>query len=308
MKYRVEPGLYALGEPKQSDPVLVSANYRLSFNHLRGSLTGRNAWILALDTKGINVWCAAGKGTFGTRELVSRIGSSGLEGVVSHRTLIVPQLGASGVCAHEVKKQTGFSVRFGPVRARDLPEYLDNNYKATSAMRRVRFSLADRLALVPMELFPALKESLFVLIVIAAAAGLSSGGILFAPAIQFTLPFVLAALVSLACGTVLVPVLLPWIPGRAFSFKGFIVGLAGAACLPLSGIIGHGNVFITLFAAIAVPAYSSFRAFTFTGSTTFTNPSGVKAEIKIAWPAYLASACVATLLLVLAFLKQRGIV
>jgi len=36
-------------------------------------MPGRNLWILILDTKGVNVWCAAGKGTFGTEELVFRI-------------------------------------------------------------------------------------------------------------------------------------------------------------------------------------------------------------------------------------------
>jgi hypothetical protein len=39
------------------------------------------------DTKGINVWCAAWKGTFGTEELIRRIETSGLAAVVSHRTL-----------------------------------------------------------------------------------------------------------------------------------------------------------------------------------------------------------------------------
>ena len=69
MRYRVDPGLYSLGNPDSSSPVFVSANYRLSFNALRGSLKNSNCWILVLDTKGINVWCAAGKGTFGTEEL-----------------------------------------------------------------------------------------------------------------------------------------------------------------------------------------------------------------------------------------------
>jgi CO dehydrogenase/acetyl-CoA synthase gamma subunit (corrinoid Fe-S protein) len=66
MYYRVDPGLYAVGSPNTDSPVLVSANYKLSFNTLRSNLDGLDAYILVLDTKGINVWCAAGKGTFGT--------------------------------------------------------------------------------------------------------------------------------------------------------------------------------------------------------------------------------------------------
>ena len=78
MHYTVEPGLYAVGKPDERSPVLVTANYKLSFDKLRNELTGRNVWILVLDTKGINVWCSAGKGTFGTMELVGRIESTGL--------------------------------------------------------------------------------------------------------------------------------------------------------------------------------------------------------------------------------------
>lgn len=65
MSYKVPPGLYAVGQPNQDSPVLVSANYKLSFDMLRKELAGLDAWIMVIDTKGINVWCAAGKGTFG---------------------------------------------------------------------------------------------------------------------------------------------------------------------------------------------------------------------------------------------------
>ena len=61
-RYTVEPGLYAMGDPGPDSPVLATANYKLTFDHLRRAIRGRDAWILVLDTKGINVWCAAGKG------------------------------------------------------------------------------------------------------------------------------------------------------------------------------------------------------------------------------------------------------
>jgi hypothetical protein len=78
MNYKVEPGVYSIGTPDDTSPVLVSANYKLTFDKLRGKLSGLDCWLLILDTKGINVWCAAGEGTFGTDELVARIESSGL--------------------------------------------------------------------------------------------------------------------------------------------------------------------------------------------------------------------------------------
>ena len=147
MAYTVPPGLYVLGDPDPASPVFVSANYKMSFDRLRSALEGLNGWLLVLDTKGINVWCAAGKGTFGTDELIDRIELTGLAGIVSHRTLILPQLGAPGIAAHEVVKRSGFKVVYGPVRASDLPAFLEAGMKASPGMRKVRFALTDRAVL-----------------------------------------------------------------------------------------------------------------------------------------------------------------
>ncbi len=92
MRYTVPPGLYAVGNPTDKSPVFVSANYKMSFDRLRSVLGEIDAWLMVIDTKGINVWCAAGKRTFGTEEMVRRIKAVRLDEVVSHRRLIVPQL------------------------------------------------------------------------------------------------------------------------------------------------------------------------------------------------------------------------
>lgn len=57
--YKIEPGIYAVGNPDSMSPVLVSSNYKMSFDVLRRELFGIDAWILVIDTRGINVWCAA---------------------------------------------------------------------------------------------------------------------------------------------------------------------------------------------------------------------------------------------------------
>ena len=114
----VDPGLYAVGHPTPESPVLVSANYKMSFDRLRSQLTGLTHGCLVLDTRGVNVWCSAGKGTFGTDEIVGRVRANRLGEIVSHRTLVVPQLGAPGVAAHQVKNRCGFRVVYGPVQGR----------------------------------------------------------------------------------------------------------------------------------------------------------------------------------------------
>lgn len=125
-KYWVEPGLYKFGNPNSDSEVFISANYKLSFDILRKNLKGLNAWILVLDTKGINVWCAAGKGTFGTSELIRQIEIAKMQDMVKHRRIIVPQLGAPGIAGYALKTRAGFNVKFGPVRASDIKEYIDS--------------------------------------------------------------------------------------------------------------------------------------------------------------------------------------
>ena len=150
--YRISPGLYGVGNPGQESPVLVTANYKLTFDALRCELAGQDVWILALDTRGVNVWCASAHKTFGTGELVQRIETSSLGKVVSHRQLIVPQLGASGVNGQAVKVASGFEVIWGPIRAGDIPLFMANANKADPAMRKLTFTLGERLVLAPVEL------------------------------------------------------------------------------------------------------------------------------------------------------------
>ncbi len=95
MDYKIHPGLYAFGNPDRQSPVLVTANYKMSFDRLREAISERSAWLLVLNTEGINVWCAAGKETFGTTELVRRIALTGLDKIVDHRRLVLPQLARS---------------------------------------------------------------------------------------------------------------------------------------------------------------------------------------------------------------------
>ena len=103
MRYFIAPGLYGVGNPNTDSPVFVTANYKMTFDRLRKECDGLDAWILVVDTKGINVWCAAGKGTFSAEEITRRIKITRLVEIVTHKKLIIPQLAAPGVAAHLVK-------------------------------------------------------------------------------------------------------------------------------------------------------------------------------------------------------------
>jgi len=283
MHYTVAAGLYAVGQPGSQSPVLVSANYKLTFDQLRRELAGRDVWLLLLETFGINVWCAAGKGTFGTLELINRINRTGLPTLVAHRTLIVPQLGAPGIAAHEVKKATGFKVHYGPIRAEDLPEFLDRGMEVTPAMRRARFNLRDRLVLIPVEVVQAWKPTLIICLLIVVVCALAVRDFRFFSLLPVGLPPTVLYLVALLAGSVVTPILLPWIPGRAFSLKGAQVGLLSAilAALVMGSTWKVADLVALLF---VVPAITAYFALNFTGCTTFTSLSGVEKEMRIALP------------------------
>jgi acetyl-CoA decarbonylase/synthase complex subunit gamma len=291
MSYGMTPGLYAMGEPTAESSVLVTANYKLTVDVLRRELGGRDLWILVLDTANVNVWCAAGKGTFGTEEVVRRIEATRLSERVTRRRLILPQLGAPGVAAHEVKKRSGFDVVYGPVRAADLPAFLDSGEQATLEMRHVTFPLLDRLVLTPVELqhsfFPVFLLALLVLLAPAIWHGLPDG------VGEFGLRGLLATLVGWLGGCVLGPALLPWLPGRAFWVKGIWLGVALALVLALVGV-AKGTI-PALGGVLWLGGGVSFLLMNFTGCTTFTSLSGAKTELR-ALPGQIAGVVIGLVL------------
>jgi len=171
--------------------------------------------------------------------------------------------------SHEVRRRSGFRVEYGPVRVIDLPEYL-KNHRATPEMRRVRFSLPDRLVLIPVEL-------IHVLLPMAIAGAL----------VFFVLGILASAgtVAAILAGAVLFPIMLPWLPTPDFSVKGFILG--GLVALPfilrmlLGGADGvwWSRALWALIFGLAMPPVTAYLALNFTGSTPFTSRSGVRREM-----------------------------
>jgi hypothetical protein len=300
-KYRVSPGLYGVGCPDDKSPVLVTANYKLTFDALRKELSNLNLWILVLDTKGINVWCAAGKGTFGTEELIQRINLVQLSKVVSHKTLILPQLGAPGVAAHQVTKKTGFKIVYGPVKAADIPTFLNNKLKATEDMRKVQFTLKDRLMVIPVEFNHGLKLIPILFVLLLAFNLVNPGEIRFAEAFFQSLANFIPYLVAFVLGTVGIAALLPYIPFRSFALKGLLLGVVWAAI-----VIKYNSTFQFPDSTLALTAHSlfiisitSFWGLNFTGSTTYTSLSGVQKETIYTIPVVITASLLGLILLII---------
>jgi hypothetical protein len=293
--YMVTPGLYAVGKPDQESDVFVTANYKLSFDTLRKNLSGVNGWILVLDTKGVNVWCAAGKGTFGTKELISRITLISLDKVVNHKRLILPQLSATGVAAYKVKEETGFNIQYGPVRASDIKKFISNGYRADKGMRKVTFGFKDRIKLIPNDFMYSKFYLLGAMAVLFLISGLSVNGLSFRNFSVAGGPVILKVFLAYFAGIVLTPMFLPYIPGRHFSLKGFFAGTM--IFLILLSLESAGSNFIKKISwFFIITAISSFTAMNFTGSSTYTSLSGVKKEMKISVPIQIGFALIGIVL------------
>ena len=305
LAYAIPPGLYASGKPSAEAPVLVTANYKLTVDVLRRAIAGIDAWLLVLDTRGINVWCAAGKGTFGTTELVNRIAVCRLPELVSHRTIIVPQLGAPGIAAHQVLAASGFRVVYGPVRAHDLPKFLQLGMQASQEMRTVTFNLAERLTVVPVEIMHWGKWLAAIIVAAAASAALGAGNV--------SLPFwgasALRLLIAFAGGALLGPALFPWLPGRAFAAKGAFSGLLALAIMLAAGLLpmdGLVNKLQTGGWALLTLSISSFLMLSYTGSSPYTSFSGTQVETRIGIRLQWAAGIAGMALLILPMFFERG--
>ena len=293
-QYKIAPGLYGIGSPGSDSPVLVTANYKLTFDALRRELGSLNAWILVIDTRGINVWCAAGKALFSTQEVVKWIQQTRLNTVVEHHQIILPQLGATGVTAESVRKESGFKVIWGPVQARDIRHFITNGCQADETMRRITFTLPERLVLVPVELSHLPKPTIWVLLAIFIISGIGTGVFSIYTAWSRGLMALTAYAAGVLGGAVAAPILLPWIPGRAFALKGTLTG----SVTGLLVILAFNKNLVWIDAAalfIFTVAVSSFLAMNFTGSTPFTSPSGVEKEMRRAIPLQAALALVAVI-------------
>ena len=239
--------------------------------------------MLVIDTRGINVWCAAGKGTFSTEEISYQVNRTGLANIVSHRTLILPQLAAPGVVRHQLPKSCGFRGKYGPIRIEDLPAFLNDETQDNQRLRSITFSLKDRAVLIPVELQLILKPLLLILICVTVFSGIGPGGYSIASALDRGLLFSITTAIAIFAGAVLTPLMLPWVPCRQFWLKGVIVSLFTAIVYAVFAQPA-ASVIETMTLSVWIIAAGSFMAMNFTGATPFTSLSGVEYEMRRGLP------------------------
>ncbi|MGD8730508.1 MAG: methyltransferase domain-containing protein [Anaerolineales bacterium] len=216
-----ESGLYEVGHPGPDSPVLVTGNYLLTVQRLVRAIDGHiDAWLLVVDSDGINVWCGAGGGFLTAERVLSAWRLSALGQRVAHQKLILPELCANGVDGWKIRKQSGWEVHWGPVKAKDIPAYLQSGMKKNDAMRLVSFPLLDRLEMMAATL------GFYALMILVPIA-------IFWPSLLGLTTFSLLALSTFYAVT------LYWLPGRDGLQKG--APLAGIALLGLLVFTSFGD-------------------------------------------------------------------
>jgi NAD-dependent dihydropyrimidine dehydrogenase PreA subunit len=143
--FPIEPSIIKVGTPDQNSPVLITANFNLTVERLLKNLRGIDCYVLIAPSNGINVWCGACGGDFTTDSVISIVKTSGINEIVSHRTLILPQLSAPGINPVIIKRELGWDAKFGPVYAKDIKGYIENQFEKTDEQKRITFPLKKRI-------------------------------------------------------------------------------------------------------------------------------------------------------------------
>ncbi len=144
----IEPGIYQSGNPNENSPIIVTANYVYTYIKVMRALKGIDSWVLCLDSRGINVWCAARGNNFGNKQLIEAVKTTGIANITNKKTIIVPQLSAGGIATPLIKAEAPdfpFNVVYGPVWAKFLPKYLEERpARKPDKMKLAKFTISHR--------------------------------------------------------------------------------------------------------------------------------------------------------------------
>ncbi|MFO8018416.1 MAG: methyltransferase domain-containing protein [Promethearchaeia archaeon] len=276
----IEPGIYQSGNPDKESPIIVTANYYYTYAKVMRNLEGIDAWVLCVDTNGINVWCAARGGDFGNQQLLEAINATNIQDLTDSRTLILPQLAAGGVALPKLPedpKDFPFSVEYGPIWSKYLKEYLkqEGGQRKTPEMKRAKFTLSHRIrAGVTHTTFLFRKIFAKPLIVIFLALFLLNY-FNFINRLWWMGDLILWLLIP----NLLIPIIYPLSQfTRKFIFKGTLFGTIN---IFLSGFISwvmYGSLLYSALNSILFFWITFFSTMSFSGYTMSTNPRKIQEE------------------------------
>ncbi len=162
----------------------------------------------------------------------------------------------------------------------------------------------DRLVLNPTEFVWSLKHLVVALAFLFILGGVYWLGFSPAQAWNVVTSGGVALLGAVIAGTVITPLLLPWIPGQAFSLKGYQIGFVWALAFiayrwDFFGAGASPSITSIAAALLFLPATSAYFALNFTGASTYTSLSGVRKEMGLALPAIIGSVMIGAVIFII---------
>ena len=278
----IDPGIYKSGNPTESSPIIVTANYEFTYIKVMRDLKGIDAWVLCVDSNGINVWCAARGNDFGNNQLIEAIEATGIERLTNKKTLILPQLSAGGVATPELQKKSDdfpFRVVYGPVWSKDLPEFLEKRpARKPDRMKIAKFTLKHRFrgfithtTFLLRKIFMLPLISLFVLFLLLNSFNIFAklwwvGELLLW---IVTSNFIITFTYPIAKFT------------RRFIMKGIFFGTLNVFILGVISYLFHNSITFTLLNISFFFWISFFSTMSLSGYTMATSPSEIQEEYPI---------------------------
>jgi len=119
------PGIYEIGTPTDTSPVLITTNFSLTYFIVSGEIEGSKipSYLLVMDTEGLSVMTAWAAGKFVADLMAQFIKKSGIEAKVKHHKLIIPGYSASESGGLE-EELPGWEIMVGPREGSHIPAFL----------------------------------------------------------------------------------------------------------------------------------------------------------------------------------------
>lgn len=129
----VEPGVREVGKPDANAPVLLTSNFALTYYTVGNDLENQavSCRLLVLNTEGLSVQASVAGGQFTSSGVKDLIATTGVEGKVKHRKLIIPGMAAR--LSGDIEDQTKWEVLVGPQDSSEIKGFLEKRWEVAKA-------------------------------------------------------------------------------------------------------------------------------------------------------------------------------
>jgi 2-polyprenyl-3-methyl-5-hydroxy-6-metoxy-1,4-benzoquinol methylase len=275
----IEPGIYQSGNPNEKSPIIVTANYEFTYIKVMRDLKGLDAWVLCVDSNGINVWCAARGNDFGNKQLLEVVEATEIKSITQRKTLLLPQLSAGGVAIPQLPKNSGsfpFRVRYGPVWSKQIPQFLEENpAQKPDRMKLAKFTLYHRIR-ASLTHISFLFRKIFILPLIVL--------VLLLPIITWfnKLWWVGELALWIITANIVVALFFPISRfTRRFIFKGILFGVINIFLLGGLSFLIHNDIYYVLWQLGFYFWITFFSTMSFSGYSMATSPREIQEEYPI---------------------------